>query len=124
MDPLEKNHPVGRMNMIYAYAETVLVWLGASDEHSAMVLNGAEILEQETQKLTEEERSATAQRFQRAWSMDWKWKQIVENFYHALNKNEEQDLAMPFYRSLNQFLERPWFWRVWVCTSLRAISET
>lgn len=50
MDPVEKTSQVRQMNRIYENAENVLVWLGAADEDSALVLKGAEILEQETKR--------------------------------------------------------------------------
>ena len=45
-DPKEKTHQVGLMNLIYSFAEEVVVWLGEPDLNSKIVVRCQQVLEQ------------------------------------------------------------------------------
>lgn len=132
MNDSEKTHQVGQMNLIYASAKQVIVWLGNADAPGQTLLRGREILEQEIQKQLEKDSPSYYGPLPRAKANLSKtdWAYIGKSFTEAVGKDkrmrdilnpgrnfkeeDENEWATRFVNSLDLFFGRPWFRRIWV----------
>jgi hypothetical protein len=133
-DAKEKTHQVQNMNLIYAYAKQVLVWLGNAGEDSTVVFRCRELLDHVIRVSTEQPYGPRNQARIKTWGyyQSDQWGRIGDAFYDAMAEDEEiqkvfrlktrdrkasmsaAEMRLLFLNSFDQFIIRPWFQRVWV----------
>jgi hypothetical protein len=131
-DAKEKTHQVQNMNLIYAYAKQVLVWLGNADEDSTVVFRCRELLDHVIRVSTEQPYGPGNQARIKTWGyyQSDQWGRIGDAFYDAMAEDKEiqkvfklkkrgreslasvSELRSLFSNSFDRFVVRPWFQRV------------
>lgn len=121
------------MNLIYAHATQVVVWLGEADYNSRFVFSCQRILDHVLDSF-EPTIPLVRRRRTKIWGY-WRhesWKCIAKAFYDAMLRDEEltevleeqrgpgkavktaPNMPLLFLQSLGQFVMRPCFRRVWI----------
>jgi hypothetical protein len=87
----EKTHQVQNMNLIYAYAKQVLVWLGNAGEDSTVVFRCRELLDHVIRVSTEQPYGPRNQARIKTWGyyQSDQWGRIGDAFYDAMAEDEE-----------------------------------
>lgn len=132
MDATEKTHQVGHMNKIYESAEQVLVWLGPADEHSIAVFEWSERMQSEARRFRVDQEMFQAATIKHEAMHRGDGRILSETFSSLLveaekpfwvrtrskfRRRDARELETSFVRTLDTFLGRPWFRRVWVSIS-------
>lgn len=104
----EKGREVGRMGQIYNEAAQVLVWLGPEDESTPMALETIERLSAGV-VLTWDHRNCSTVPGSEA--------EVAEH------RIEESNFSPEHWLSLNSFIQRPWFRRLWIRQEVQLASK-
>lgn len=119
-DPKEKTHQVGLLSLIFSYARDVVVWLGEEDRDSNIIMRAqylarAVLLDQVDSTSKAIPIDLANEELVRTW-----WKLFIasatedEDLRIDIPSRHEDAVCKALYDSIDQFLQRPWFRRIWV----------
>jgi len=118
-DVLERNAQVSNMRAIYDNAESVLVWLGQEDKHTAFIFRTMQTIS-----------LARAAEFTKAANLnEWPQQLLEDGNFRAMwqqrtNYDHNNMLPAPdaeIWQHFAHLFQRPWFERVWI---IQEISNT
>lgn len=100
-DPVEKGYQVQQMGDIYAKAEEVLIWLGASNEDITSLFI---LINWVDWKATEAQANGSYEN----------WLSLCGRYMSEWPRRDDSELLATQTRGLAELLQRPWFKRVWI----------